>query len=193
MKKILVLDGSLHGRGGNTNGVTEELLKLLNDVEIDYIELKNVTNASVLEDKIRKADGYIVATGTYWQSWGSPMQRFLEQATPWEATDLWMGKPACFVVTMHSLGGAEVLARLQSNFNLFGCLLPPMCSIVYSHVNQMAEENGLSHSLDVWNLEALPATAHNFTAALNGKNNYKAWGVDTTEDTHAVWFKKKSG
>ena len=82
MKRVLVLDGSLHGKGGNTHGVIQELIsKLPKTIDFDYIELKNIDDALTLESRIRAADGYIVGTGTYWQSWGSPLQRFLEQTT----------------------------------------------------------------------------------------------------------------
>jgi multimeric flavodoxin WrbA len=194
MKKVLILDGSLHGKGGNTHGVTEELLKLLPDVEVDYIELKKISDISSLESKIRAADGFIVATGTYWQSWGSPMQRFLEEATPWEGADLWMGKPVCFVITMHSIGGMEVMSRLESNFSMFGALIPPHCSIVHSEVNQLARKDSPENlHQDIWDLRYLPTIAHNFKAALDGTHNYEPWKVDSAEEAKAVWFKKKSG
>lgn len=191
MKKIILLDGSLHGKGGNTHGVTEELIKLLPpNFEIDYIELKNVSDFSTLEKPMREAYGFIVATGTYWQSWGSPMQRLLEYATKWEATDVFLGKPVCCIVTMHSIGGLEVLARLQSNFNLLGSFIPPMCCIVHSHVNQMADKNA-DESHDIWDMRYLPTLAHNFQQAVDNMHHYKAWEVDRDEAVTGIWLKKK--
>lgn len=190
MKKIVVLDGSLHGIGGNTHGVTEELLKLLPPYfEIDYIELKNVPNVTELESRLRAAYGFILATGTYWQSWGSPMQRFFEQATPWEGTDIFLGKPVCVIVTMHSLGGAEVMGRIQSNFSLLGAVIPPMCSFVYSHVTQMAGTH--KENKDIWDFDCLPTVAHNFQQAIDHTDHYKAWDVDRGDAVTGVWLKKK--
>ena len=190
MKKIVVLDGSLHGKAGNTYGVTEELLKLLPGYfEIEHIELKDVADFGTLETVLRDAYGFIAATGTYWQSWGSPMQRFFEYATRWESTDVFLGKPLCCIVTMHSLGGMEVLGRLQSNFNLLGTSIPPQCSFVYSHVNQMAGTH--ADSKDVWDFDCLPSVAHNFQQALDNTHQYIAWEVDRGDAVSPLWLKKK--
>ena len=189
MKSLLVLDGSLNGKSGNTAGVVDALLALLpNDFKIDYIELKDIPDCLTLEDKLRNADGFILASGTYWQSWGSPMQRFFEQATPWEATDIWLGKPACTIVTMHSIGGMEVMGRIQSNLALFGAFIPPLCSIVHSHVNQMAAASG-EKNYDIWDLDYLPTIAHNLVAAINGTFDYQPWEVDQGETVTGKWLK----
>ncbi len=190
MKTILILDGSLHGKSGNTHGVTEELIKLFPaDFIFEYIELKSVSDCLSLENQMQQADGFIIATGTYWQSWGSPMQRFFEQTTPWEGSHIWLGKPICTVITMHSLGGVEVMGRLQSNLSMLGALIPPMCSIVHSHVNQMA-----SHSTecnhDVWDMSSLPTIAHNFITALNKTGTYQSWDVDKDDAVTGIWLKK---
>jgi len=190
MKKIVVLDGSLHGKSGNTAGVVEELLPHLPGYfDVDWIELKDVADFSTLEERLRDAYGFIAATGTYWQSWGSPMQRFLEFATQWEGKDVFLGKPVCAIVTMHSLGGAEVLGRLQANFNLLGAFIPPMCCFVYSHLTQMAGKNAEGN--DVWNLDCLPTVAHNFQQAVDNLHQYIAWEVDRGESVTDVWLKKK--
>lgn len=190
MKTIAILDGSLHGKEGNTYGVIEELLPLLpKEFQIDYVELKNIDNCLTLEKRLRAADGFILATGTYWQSWGSPMQRFFEQTTDWEATDIWLGKPACTIITMHSIGGLEVMGRLQSNLNMLGAFIPPMCCIVHSHVNQMAGESD-EVNYDVWDLKYLSTIANNMIAAINKTGDYKAWEVDRGETVTGLWLKK---
>ena len=192
MKRIAILDGSLHGKGGNTHGVIEEVLKGLEPLfDIDYIELKDVIDISSLETRLHEAHGFVVASGTYWQSWGSPMQRFLEGATKWEATDIFMGKPICTIITMHSMGGVEVMSRLQAVFNLLGAFAPPLTSIVHSHVNQLAVETD-SSSLDIWDLRYVPTVAHNFKVALFGGREFKSWDVDQGEIVTGNWFKKPS-
>lgn len=188
MKNIAILDGSLNGIGGNTNGVICKLLKFLPaDYSIDYLELKSIENALTLEPRLRAADSFILGTGTYWQSWGSPMQRFLEQATDWEGTDLWMGKPVCTIVTMHSVGGVEVMSRLQANFALFGAMIPPICSLVFGHITQMAQGHNQENK-DLWDLSDLDVIAHNFTEATNKTHHYRSWDVDRGEDVTRRWL-----
>jgi len=40
-----------------------------------------------LRERMLMAVAFVFATGTYWDSWGSPMQRFLEQSTDLEANE----------------------------------------------------------------------------------------------------------
>ena len=40
---------------------------------------------------LAEADGFVFATGTYWDSWGSPLQKFLEETTAFEGTSVWLG------------------------------------------------------------------------------------------------------
>lgn len=191
MKKILVLNGSLHGKGGNTSVLLDYLLAELNSqVCIDYLELRNCPEIVNEEKRFSEAAGFIFATGTYWQSWSHHAQRFFEQATPWEGSDIWLGKPACTLVTMHSVGGMEVLSRIQSNFSLLGAVIPPMCAMVHSYVNQLASQAKTkgSESLDIWGVQDLSVVAHNLLEAVNHTHNYKAWHVDTLDAANKIWI-----
>ena len=87
---------------------------------------------------------------------------------------------------MHSVGGMEVIARLQSNLNLFGSFIPPHCCIAHSFVNQEARKS--SNSDDIWDLKYIPTIAHNFKEAINRTHNYKSWVVDQIEKED-VWIK----
>lgn len=190
MKRIAVLDGSLHGKGGNTSAVIDELLTYFKDgYEIDYIELKSIADISSLEDRLNRAHGFIAATGTYWQSWGSPMQRFLEGATQWEVSDMFLGKPVFTIVTMHSMGGFEVMSRLQTTFNMLGTFIPPLCCMPYGQVNQAAFLAG-EGGIDAWDLESISFSAHNFKEALQGTHQYIPWTVDGDEEISPLWVKR---
>jgi NAD(P)H-dependent FMN reductase len=192
MKRIVVLDGSLNGIGGNTHGVIQETVHALGHlVEVDYIELKDVKDMLSLHTRIKDAQGFIVGSGTYWQSWGSPMQRFLEAATEWEGTDVFLGKPICTVITMHSVGGVEVMSRLQSIFNLLGCFAPPHCSMVHSYVNQLAAQID-KEDMEIWDLRFVPTVAHNFKVALFGGGSFMSWDADQGDIVTGTWFKKPS-
>ncbi len=192
MKKLLVIDGSLQGKDGNTTRLTHFLLaELQSKISIDYLELKACRNMVDEEQRFRAADGFVFTTGTYWQSWSSYAQRFFEEVTLWEGTDIWLGKPMCTLVTMHSVGGLEVLSRLQANFLLLGAFIPPMCGLVYSYVNHRAfavpekEHEGL----DMWGLQDVPVVAHNLLEAINKTHNYRSWEVDVQTAAGRIWLK----
>ena len=192
MKRIAVLDGSLNGIGGNTYGVIQEAIKELGAlVEVDYIALKDVSDPLSLHDRIKAAHGFIVGTGTYWQSWGSPLQRFLEAGTEWEGSNVFLGKPICTIVTMHSVGGVEVMSRLQSIFNLLGCYAPPHCAMVHSYVNQLAAQVD-KEDMEIWDLRFIPTVAHNFKVALFGSREFMSWDADQGDIVTGLWFKKPS-
>jgi len=187
MKKLAILDGSLNGKSGNTGTVVTELLKLFEGkLDSDYIDLKDVDAPRGLEKRLRAASGFIVATGTYWQSWGSPLQRFFEETTDWEGSDIWLGKPACVVVTMHSIGGMGLIARLQSNLSLLGAIIPPQCCIAHSYINQEARKS--SDSEDIWDLKYLPTISHNLLEAIEGTHRYTSWTVDKVGNRSEIWI-----
>ena len=148
---------------------------------------------AALRDLIVGSDGLVFATGTYWDSWGSPLQRFLEQATALEAEGAFLGKPAAVLVTMHSVGGKGVLSRLQGVLSTLGCLIPPMSGLVYSLATQVATRMterlaaghgdadaaaAAAHLDDFWHLDELEVVAHNLLEALAGGRDYHSWRVD---------------
>lgn len=193
MKKILILNGSLGAHAGNTQLLIEHIEKKIKtyDGETEIVHLnefleKKLTLAE-LKIKLTNADGFIFTSGTYWDSWGSPMQYFLEATTEFEGTSLFLGKPAAVMITMHSVGGKGVLSRLQGVLNTQGILIPPMTGIVYSLAGKIALETQSSFSDDFWGLEDLEVVAHNLMTFINNKHSYKAWAVDR-EDPKRVWI-----
>ena len=187
-KNILILNGSLGGAEGNSsvliNLAIENLKK--HSASIEVIHLKN--NQNDLEAKLKWADGFLFVSGTYWDSWGSPLQLFLEKSTEYEASDLFLYKPASVIITMHSVGGKAILSRLQGVLNTIGMLIPPMSGLVYSlatHLNlkKVHNEEDLSFHDDFWNLEDIEIVIHNLMTAVNHQQHYKSWPVDRKDPT----------
>jgi multimeric flavodoxin WrbA len=189
MKSILFVNGSLFGQDSNTFSLVEKLCKFFPaEYKVDVLELSKLhtyTNDDLVKI-IGKHDGFIFGTGTYWQSWSSFMQQFFERMVDYEGHSMWMGKPAACVVTMHSVGGMDVLSRLQSNLGMFGLLIPPMSNIVHSYVNTIARQAGNDDG-DIWDERYLVFIAENLMAAIEHKP-YKSWDVETL-DPHIKWCK----
>jgi NAD(P)H-dependent FMN reductase len=78
MQRILILNGSLGGSSGNTAAAIELLTPLLSrSAQVETVHLKNILAVELLNEKIRSADGFVFTSGTYWDSWGSPLQSCL--------------------------------------------------------------------------------------------------------------------
>jgi NAD(P)H-dependent FMN reductase len=179
LPKILCLDGSLGAGSGNSSVLLREMKQLL-EGKASLREISLVSGPATPED-LSWASGFVFTTGTYWDSWGSPLQRFLEETTGTEATDCWMGKPAAVLVTMHSVGGKGVLSRLQGVLNTLGCLIPPMSGLVYSLAGDLALRADSEFAGDFWQREDLQSVAHNLLQALGPSPNWAAWPVDRAD------------
>jgi chromate reductase len=140
-------------------------------------------------EEISKADAYVFSSGVYWDSWGSPLQRFFEHVTPLEGDACWFGKPAACLVTMHSVGGKEVLSRLQGVMNTFGLYIPPMSALTYSLASHIALRDGAgSHADDLWSLGDLKVVAHNLlAAAAQPRPSWLNWPVDRA-NPQRIWL-----
>lgn len=180
MNTILILNGSPAGSKGNCNKLIKLVQKgLAKSLKTKVIHLAEVTKSSTLIKDIEKASGFIFVTGTYWDSWGSPLQEFLENATDLEGTASFVGKPCAVFVLNHSVGGKAVLSRLQGVLSTFGCLIPPMSGMVYSLVTKLALKNSKSvHKDDLWTPDDIPMILENLKLALNIKTKWHAWPVD---------------
>lgn len=188
-KNILIINGSLGGASGNTAvliALTQKHLAL-HHANIDILHLEE--NEYDLKTKLTWADGFIFTSGTYWDSWGSPMQKFLESSTQYEASDLFLYKPAGVIISMHSVGGKEILSRLQGVLNTMGLAIPPMCGLVYSLSTHMALilSDSCDFSDDFWSLEDLEIVVHNLMTAVNHNHNFKSWPIDR-KDPKRRWL-----
>lgn len=178
---ITLLNGSLGGASGNTAVLARALAECLQKrgMEINTLHLADRIESTLLRTCLRESAGFVFLTGTYWDSWGSPLQVFFEQSTDLEAGEIWLGKPAAVVVSMHTVGGKEVASRLQGVLNTFGLYIPPMSAMVYSLANHLAlqiPENDFTE--DFWCLQDLDIIAHNLTAGVRGERDFKSWPVD---------------
>jgi len=171
--RILMLNGALEAARGNSGALLDLAVRWLAPLaELSRVDLAEARGFADHVDAIRAAHGFVFATGTYWDGWGSPLQRFLEEATPTEGTDLWLGKPAAVLVTMHSVGGKGVLSRLQGVLNTFGLLLPPMGGLVLAQASLGREDK------DLWCPEDVGIVCHNLLEALSGGRAFRAWPVE---------------
>ncbi|MBK9323084.1 MAG: NAD(P)H-dependent oxidoreductase [Bdellovibrionaceae bacterium] len=176
--RILILNGSIHGAAGNSGLIVRRLRKTHSDVQWDLVNLKSSSYGKGLLAKLKKADAVLILTGTYWDSWGSPLQRFLEEATVLEADASVVGKPVGACVLMHSVGGKEVLSRLQGVLSTMGFLIPPMSGMAYSLSGQLSAAHRNKHAQDFWLLEDLDIIVKNLKIASEKKFNWQSWAVD---------------
>ncbi|MCX6956156.1 MAG: NAD(P)H-dependent oxidoreductase [Verrucomicrobia bacterium] len=197
---LLLLNASLAGDAGNTAVLLARARRLLaRRATVESITLATVPASdspfSALRSQLQAADGFLVATGTHWDSWSSVLQKFLEDATPAEGTALWLGKPAAVVVSEHSVGGKGVLSRLQGVLVTLGCTLPPMSGLVLSRAAMIAASHDPAAARDFWCEADLRVVCSNLAEAarvtLPGAKpalpRWRTWPVDR-RDFSARWI-----
>ena len=175
---LLILNGALRGAAGNSGWLCAEAARLV-DGKATVRTIHIAEGGLALDDldaALRQADAILLATGTYWHSWGSPLQRLIEVLTPLENDPALFGKPVGALVTMDSVGGAELCARLLSVFQQLGCMVPPCSSLVLSRLAVTATHGGADdpHDDDLWQLGDLPIVLYNLLAPAQGLP-YRAW------------------
>lgn len=198
---ILVLNGSPSGQKSNCDVLIKKLTRKMKRHSvwqktgaIKTIHLSEQTWSTGSQKKIyadlNQADGFIFVTGTYWDSWGSPLQTFLENVTELEGSATFMGKPAIVLVLNHSVGGKGVLSRLQGVLSTIGCLIPPMSGLVYSWVSEQVVKNNNTKNAqkDLWSLEDLDIILENFKKVLEIEIDWMCWPVDKN-DFRKVWLR----
>lgn len=192
--RVLLIDASLNGPGGNSAALLDAFQARLGaQAVVERVALSGpeAKTFASLEPALRAADAFVFATGTHWDSWSSALQKFLEDATPAEASDLWLGKPAAVLVTEHSVGGKAVLSRLQGVLLTLGCALPPLSGLVLSKAVQLARDHAPDSAAteDFWSPEDLDVVAHNLIASLRGpRPAWRAWPVDRRH-FHERWLR----
>jgi multimeric flavodoxin WrbA len=180
----LIINGSLGGSTGNT----AELLAIAEErfaphASVSYLELCREPNMDRIVEAASSADGFLFGTGTYWDSWGSPLQRFLEMTAHTEGADLWLGKPAGAIVTAHAVGAKSVLSRLLGVMNVFGMLIPPFAGMTYTWSNEVALEHACDHLRnELWKPRDVEVVAHNVLEAMRGTRDWISWS--TNEGRH---------
>lgn len=181
MKQLVILNGSVRGGQGNT----AHLLRIAAAEAAKHVEVRELVLADytgsieALVQRMRQADGFIVGSGVYWNAYGAPLQHFIEVMTACESTNIFMGKPAAALITMDSVGGTDVAARLLGVLNLWGCTIPPLGTVVISRVGLLARR--VVEDADVWIPEDVHVLARNLCAAMVATPpTWEAWPVRTT-------------
>lgn len=195
---ILIVNGSLGGRTGNTHNLIKKIRKTITKIDglikVQVIHLNPQFNWIRIRKHIKTCDALIFCTGTYWQSWGSPMQQLFEKMTEIEGKKHLLGKPIGAIATMHSVGGQEVVSRMQGVLCSLGCVIPPFCGFAYSYADHVAHQgrfHGKKLLDDVWHLEDTHTLIFNVIESMKGTNKWKVWGfLDTRAfDPTSIWLK----
>lgn len=184
VKNILIINGSLRGAAGNSVALAKHAAHVLVNELKQQATLLTLTDPlpTIREvyDLMTGCDGFLVVTGVYWNNWSSPLQRFIEVTTAFENTPAFFGKPLACAVTMDSVGGIEVAARLHAVFSGLGCWSPPCSTVVLSRTGQEAIAASAGQeddpNKDVWRMEDMHIALQNLvTAAAMPRNNWIAW------------------
>jgi len=197
MAQILIINGSISGSAGNT----AELLALAEERlteqghSVDYLELVRDPSLERIIDQASKADAFIFGTGTYWDSWGSPLQKFFEITSSTEGDSCWLGKPVAAIVTAHAVGSKGILSRLFGVLNVYGMLIPPLAGFAYTFVNHVALTKEVAPEeleKELWSHHDVEIVTHNLLQAVQGTREWKKWPSD---NVHYVekWLHLYSG
>lgn len=181
--QILILNGSIRGKTGNCASVAAgatAMLERLPDISVSTLVLADPMPAlGAVQQSLLAADAFLVVSGVYWNSWGSPLQRFLEVATIFENGAEFFGKPLAAVVTMDSVGGTDVAARMHASFSGLGCWSPPCSTLVVSRVAEYAVAQTArwpeDPNEDVWRIADLEVVLRNLVTAARLRGEWVAW------------------
>ncbi|HYP75187.1 MAG TPA: NAD(P)H-dependent oxidoreductase [Polyangiaceae bacterium] len=165
--RLLLLNGSLRGSEGNTARLLQRAAATLpEDWQAEALCLSDYQGTvQALADRLSTADAFLIGSGVYWGSWGSPLQRFLEVISSYELSPCFLGKPAAALISADSVGGLDVAQRLLGAFSLLGCLLPPLSTVVLSRAACAASAADPEGNADVWQLEDLEVVVNNVVLA----------------------------
>lgn len=195
-KEILIINGSIRGKQGNSWLLAKKAENFLLNNSSASTSILNLSEPkpSIQEvyNLLVSSHGFLIITGTYWHSWGSPLQRFIEVVTTFENSPAFFGKPLACAVTMDSVGGAEVAARLHAVFAGLGCWSPPCATVALSRVGQeaIAASQGQpdNPNEDVWRIEDLETVLKNLVTATTIQNAaWVSWPHVTLKTPDGPW------
>lgn len=181
---ILIINGSIRGKKGNSHEIALYIKKYLEKEHNTNAHIYNLTQPkySIKEvyELLEKTDAFIITSGTYWNNFSSVLQRFIEVCTPFENTKAFLGKPIATVISMDSVGGIEVANKIISSFSGLGCWAPPCSSIILSRLGQFAvqqtKEWEVDPNEDVWRLEDVEILTDNLIVASQiNRDIWKVW------------------
>ena len=166
---VVVLNVSVRGGAGDCGVVCASVAAsvAVTGSSVDVVVLGDLAGSVAdVAERVGRADAFVVVTGTYWGSWGSPLQRFFEVMTPYEASGVLLGEPCGAVVTMDAVSGAEVGARLLSTMNLLGCVVVPLGLVALSRVSRLIEGRADADAVwaDIWRADDIDTLTDNVVA-----------------------------
>ncbi len=166
---VVVLNGSIRGGAGDSGVVCARIAERVVGTggSVDVVVLGELAGSVTdVAARVGKASAFVIVTGTYWGSWGSPLQRFFEMMTPYEASGVFLGKACGAVVTMDSVSGAEVGARLLSTMNLLGCAVVPLGLVALSRVSRLIDGRADADEAwaDIWRPDDIDTLVDNVMA-----------------------------
>lgn len=172
--KLLIVEGGIHGSTRNCGQIATIAKSLcsFDDVEIVYL-----SEQLLLENVFVSADAYLLITGTYWDSCGSPMQKFIEDFTHLECDARIAGKPVGVIVLCHTVGGKTVLSRLQGVMSSMGFMIPPLSGMVISKDAESSDDN------DSWSLADMDTVLRNLLKAASITCDWALWPVNRGDYT----------
>lgn len=176
---VLILNAGLAGSGGNSAVVARRCSELLEALGVRHqrVVLRDAAPGEA-RAALERAERLVFVTGTYWGGFSSLLQQLLEELTPTEASELWLGKPAAVLVTAHQVGAQSVLFRLQGVLVTLGCLVAPMSGVVISKLGEALRARAPELCDDVWGLEDVATALHNLLAVPFAPRAFRAWSVD---------------
>lgn len=195
---LTIINGAIGGKNGNTGSLIKKIRKKINkidpNIKVKILHLHKDFFWPKVRHIIKESDALIFCTGTYWQSWGSPMQHLFEKMTEIEGKKHLLGKPAGAIATMHSVGGQEVVSRIQGVLVSLGCVIPPFCGFAYSYADHVAHRtryHGKKLMDDVWHLEDTYALVFNIIEYMKHSYKWKVWDFLDTDafDPTSIWLK----
>lgn len=184
----LIINAGLSGTEGNSQVIAGRCERVLRDWQEPHASL--VLRGATLDDAaqaIRAAERLVFVSGTYWGGFSSLLQALVEQLTPTEGTDLWLGKPAAVLVSAHQVGAQLVLWRLQGLLVTLGCLIPPMSGVVITRTGEELRRRAPELCDDVWGLDDVDTALANLRAVPNLRPAFRSWPVDREHFT-ARWL-----
>src|SRR5450432_2758773 len=154
---LLLLNGSVRGSTGNTASLLARANSALPEGwHSDTLSLAEYSGSiEAVAARLLAADAFLIGSGVYWGSWGSPLQRFLEVISAYELSSCFLGKPAGAALSVDSVGGLDVAQRLLGAFSLLGCVVPPLSTLVMSRVAAAASAADPAANDDVWQADDL--------------------------------------
>ena len=93
--RLLLLNGSLRGSAGNTATLLQYAGGALDSSwQSDALSLAEYSGSvESLVERLATADAFLIGSGVYWGSWGSPLQRFLEVISAYELSSCFWASP----------------------------------------------------------------------------------------------------